>query len=826
MSIVALTDHPPNSPPDTEAVLEAALGYATRGWPVLPLYTPTDGVCDCPDTPKRPGGARCASPGKHPRTDHGHLDATTDHTKIRRWWRIWPHAQLGIRTGETSGLLVVDVDPRNGGDMSLGELVHQHGPLPDTVEALTGGGGRHIVLAYPADGTKVSDAKLGAMGFPGIEIKAEGGFIVAAPSHHYTGGTYAWDITCHPDDVELAQPPDWLLEMLAVGPAGGPVGEPLESTVHLPLGYAALTFVANGAPLGEQRDAAVRATRNYLGAGHSVEDTIAAIWRGLQASKRDPNKTEWTYAEAEQLVRHVAASPPKPVKPLPGPPRLMASQHQVAVEHQNGSNGHSVASPPPSGPGDITARQEPPTKRWNDLWNGEEYVARFGEVLRHCTESGWHHYDRGAWREDRTGLPMRFAKRMVRQMLREASRTEDDEEAKGLASWAVKCHASAKLESILKVAQTEKQIAITITEFDQDPVLLNTLNGTVNLRTSVLQEHRAEDLLSKQCPVEYDPTARCPRWLSFLAEVFDNDTALIEYIQRLFGFSATGLQNYHLLVFLWGAGRNGKTTMLETVAKVLGDYARSLSSEVLLMSRENGDYNAAQLRGARLAITSETGQHRRLDEARVKQLTGGDTVAARHPYGRPFTFVPTHHLWTMSNHKPQIEGMDHGIWSRVKLIEFANRFELPPDGVDPKDWQPGPHIRLADPTLAGQLESEQAGILNWLVQGATTALRDGLQEPASVTLATDSYREQMDVLGGFLDECCDVGPWLSDTSKRLYSAYKGWCTSNGVEPVAINKFGMVLSERGSFIAVKPTSGDRQRRWTGLQVKPGSDDSDR
>jgi putative DNA primase/helicase len=475
---------------------------------------------------------------------------------------------------------------------------------------------------------------------------------------------------------------------------------------------------------------------------------------------------------------------------------------------------------------DANEALEPPSEPYSELWNAEQLVLLHGDRLRYCGESGWFIYRGGVWREDRTGHVARLTKRMVRQWLRDAANAKTSETSTSLATWAVKCHTASKLDSTLRLAQTESKVAIAITDFDKDPVLLNVANGTVNLRTEEMHPHDSEDLLSKQCPVDYDPDAKAPRWERFLREVFSDDEALIGYVQRLLGYSLTGLQIYHLLVFLWGAGRNGKTTLLETVAKVAGEYARSISSELLLVSRENSDYNAAQLRGVRLAITSETGLHRKVDEARVKQLTGGDTVPARHPYGRPFTFTPTHHVWTMSNHKPTIEGMDHGIWSRVKLIEFQNRFERPPADVDPKDWQPGPHIRLADPTLATELEREAPGILAWLVRGAAAALRGGLQEPASVIEATGRYRDQMDVLGGFLEDCCDLGPYLSDTSKHLYAAYRGWCVENGVEPVASNKFGMLLAGRDTFVAIKPTSGgdeNRQRRWSGLQVKPSDRD---
>jgi len=280
------------------------------------------------------------------------------------------------------------------------------------------------------------------------------------------------------------------------------------------------------------------------------------------------------------------------------------------------------------------------------------------------------------------------------------------------------------------------------------------------------------------------------------------------------------LQIHHVLVFLWGAGRNGKTTLLETVSGILGEYARSLSSELLLVTRDNGDYNTAQLRGVRLAITSETGQGRKVDEARVKLLTGGDTLPARHPYGRPFTFKPTHHVWLMSNNKPDIKEMSPALWSRIKLLEFPLRFLSPPEGVDPAAWKPGPHIRLADPTLPGRLETERSGILTWMVNGAVLALRDGLREPASVTAATERYRAEMDILAAFLEDCCEIGEWLSDTSARLYGAYKDWCRNNGFDPVASNKFGMLLQEQGTFVmrkAATPT-GKQGRGWSGLAIK--------
>lgn len=335
--------------------LEAALAYAARGWYVIPLHTPdANGVCDCP---KRD---RCGrNTGKHPRTMHGKDEASVDEKQIRRWFeRQWPHANIGVRTGRSSGLVVVDVDPRNGGDDSLVELVKKCGQIPDTVEAITGSGGRHILFAYPQN-AQVHDAKLVSLGFPGIDIKAEGGYIVAAPSLHASGERYVWEVSSHPNDVELSATPAWLIDLLSTEHLPNlPTGHNGTNGVRVPLGRPALDFVANGVPIGEQRDRAVGAARNYLSNGYTPDQTIEKVWQGLQASPQDPAQP-WTYEDAVYLVRHLDASPPKPIKPLRDGTVIAPSgrvntvtgevleQHQV---HSSSRNGHGNGQP--SGPPD------------------------------------------------------------------------------------------------------------------------------------------------------------------------------------------------------------------------------------------------------------------------------------------------------------------------------------------------------------------------------------------------------------------------------------------------------------------------------------------
>jgi hypothetical protein len=191
----------------TAATLDAALAYARRGWPVLPLHGVRAGGCSC-------GNNDCGkSTAKHPRTSAGLLDATLDEAQIRTWWRWWPDANVGIRTGAESALVVIDVDPRNGGDESLHDLERRLGPLPPTVLALTGGGGRHFLFAHPQ--TRAVACARNFAGFAGLDLKADGGYVVAAPSLHASGRSYCWDVGAHPDDVALAPFPSALLALAA-----------------------------------------------------------------------------------------------------------------------------------------------------------------------------------------------------------------------------------------------------------------------------------------------------------------------------------------------------------------------------------------------------------------------------------------------------------------------------------------------------------------------------------------------------------------------------------------------------------------------------------
>jgi hypothetical protein len=294
----------------TAGVLESALAYAARGSLVVPLYNVApDGVCTCRQH------ADCPSPGKHPRLDHGVKGASGEEATLRRWFeRQWPgRCNIGIATGQISGLVVVDIDPRHHGFDTLARLERDMGPLPtDTPRVRTGGGGLHVSLAYPeADGLMIRNSA-GVLG-PGLDIRGHGGYVVAPPSVT-PAGAYTWLTDCGPNVPPAPIPTTWLTRMAPMH-LPRPVTTPSATTaVLLPLGMAALGFIGNGAPVGEQRSRALAATRNLLARGTSVEDTINLIWQGLERSPQEPGRPSWTRADAETIVLDLEQHAPPPLR--------------------------------------------------------------------------------------------------------------------------------------------------------------------------------------------------------------------------------------------------------------------------------------------------------------------------------------------------------------------------------------------------------------------------------------------------------------------------------------------------------------------------------
>ncbi|HYU47276.1 MAG TPA: phage/plasmid primase, P4 family, partial [Terriglobales bacterium] len=258
----------------------------------------------------------------------------------------------------------------------------------------------------------------------------------------------------------------------------------------------------------------------------------------------------------------------------------------------------------------------------------------------------------------------------------------------------------------------------------------------LNLKTGTLQPHCREDLLTKCLPIAYDPNAECPTWLDFLKTIMANNAALITFLQRAIGYSLTGDTSEQCLFIAHGSGSNGKSTFLEVLQALLGDYAESTpSASLLAKDRHDGIPNdIARLRGARLVTAVEIGEGKRLNEELVKRLTGQDTMTARFLFAEFFDFHAEFKLWIACNHLPTIRGTDHAIWRRIRLIPFT--VTIPDEQQDKK--------------LPGKLQAELPGILRWAIQGCLAWQEQELSTPSEVIAATKDYRALMDVIGGVL----------------------------------------------------------------------------
>jgi putative DNA primase/helicase len=316
-----------------------------------------------------------------------------------------------------------------------------------------------------------------------------------------------------------------------------------------------------------------------------------------------------------------------------------------------------------------------------------------------------------------------------------------------------------RVAACLEMIKSEPGIAVLPEELDRDPFLFNLENGTLELKTGTLREHRRDDLITKLAPVAFDPAAACPLWETFLDRVLNGNRDLITYLQRVAGYCLTGDVSEQALWFLYGTGANGKSTFLSTLLAAVGEYGMQAVAELLMVkANESHPTERADLFRKRLVCTIETEDGKRLAEALMKQLTGGDKVRARKMRKDFFEFEPTHKILLAANHRPVIRGTDHGVWRRIKVVPFT--VTIPEEERDRH--------------LADRLRAELPGILNWAVRGCLDWQRYGLGEPEEVTVATDAYKADQDLVAGFVEECCFVNRTVQATVAALYDAYGRW----------------------------------------------------
>ncbi|MDE3089631.1 MAG: DNA primase, partial [Chloroflexota bacterium] len=392
----------------------------------------------------------------------------------------------------------------------------------------------------------------------------------------------------------------------------------------------------------------------------------------------------------------------------------------------------------------------------------------------------WLIWNAPRWRPDDDGEIERLAIQAARERLKAAAEIDNADKRKKAAGWALQSESEYRRHAMLASASVLKPIADAGDKWDDDDWLLGCENGILDLRRGELCEGKPDDRITLTTHLAYDPNAKAERWDDFLKEVFGDD-AVIDYIQRAAGYSLSGDVSEQVLFLCYGTGANGKSVFLAALRSALGDYAHNTPfSTFELLDNRSASNDVAALVGKRLLTASETRESARLNEARVKALTGGDPITARFLFAEFFTFQPKGKIWLAVNHKPNVSDDSYGFWRRIRLIPFTRVFDK----------------SKADPRLAETLRIEADGILAWAVRGALLWQARGLEPPEQVTSATDEYRRESDPLENFLAECCIIDPQVSATAANLYKTYCAFAEKNGERPMTATAFGRRMVERG------------------------------
>lgn len=775
---------------------QAALAYVRRGWAVVPL----DG--------KRPIPLGWQS---------GRVRTEAD---VEEWWGQHPQRNVGLVTGHAGGgFWVLDVDARSGGYESLAALEAEHGALPRTLQARTGGGGVHFFWRLPD-----ADVPCATGLRPGVDVKGNGGQVVVWPSvHPDTGKRYEW--AGRVDD--LAEAPGWLLDLVFARERQKaqqrkvyealPVQAVDDSRLARWAARALDGACSDVAQAGEgtRHDVLLRKARmvgGYVAAGALSEGEAAARLAdaGIAAGLGQ--------REVSTVVRDGMAHGMR--DPMPVPLRLL---EEVTAPSWGDSylDALAEAEEPPARVAVVAPTR---ARRPTDVGNAERLVERFGRDVRWCGSmpgDGMLVWDGLRWATDTRrkvdGLARAVAAELHEEATRLGERADDvareagakptgaqkeqvdaaRAEARTWLHWARQSEMAPRLEAMVRVARSE--VAVSYEELDADAWALNTRSGIVDLRTGEESRHDRERLCTRLSGGAVG--GECPTWLAFLRRIMGGDDEMVRFVQRVVGYCLTGSTREQALFILYGNGSNGKSTFLDTVRKVLGDYAVHTRADTFMRDHRTGGVpnDVAALRGARLVTASEPERGAVLNESQIKEMTGDSALTARFMRQDFFTFEPTFKLLLATNHRPIVRGTDHGIWRRIRLIPFEERI-----ADDEKD-----------PELGKKLAAEHDGILRWALAGCIEWQRIGLAPPERVLLATTDYRTDMDLVGEYLSERCVLSPDATVANTELWQDFDRWSRERGEKERSQQWLTRALVDRG--LRQNP-SRKQGRRWDGIALR--------
>lgn len=445
----------------------------------------------------------------------------------------------------------------------------------------------------------------------------------------------------------------------------------------------------------------------------------------------------------------------------------------------------------------------------SDLGNAMRFVRKYGDKVKYCSEWGtWLIYDGKRWVKDRKLQIEDMAKTIPIDVHKEVVGVITPEDKVKLSKHAQRSEGAYSIKEMIKLAASDPQIAVTHELIDKDRWLLNVNNGTINLTTGEIHPHNARDMITKLAPVDYSPSASSELWQNFLNDVTGGNEEFSRFLQKAVGYSMTGDTSEDVLFFVYGPTATGKSTFLEAIKSTLGDYAKTADFESFLKHNGNNGPrdDIAMLEGARMVVSVEVDEGKRLAEGLIKQLTGRDTVACRPLYKSTIQFMPTMKLWMAANHKPKVSAEDEAMWRRIRTLPF--------DKTIPEDKR--------DPTLKAKVRNTlEVGpaILAWAVKGCLLWQKEGLKPPKKVQEATQEYRQTQDVIGEFIEDTIEFYEEETLLRAEVYNAYKQWCENHGEYPVSQTMLTQKLKERGW----KEGPRGKQRCFVGVMLRKKHDE---
>lgn len=730
-----------------DAVVTTALNLGAQGTPVFP----------------------CDARNKRPLVDNGFKAATTDRSIVATWWKRWPAAMIGVPTGRSSGVFVLDVDRdvNKGldGFVTLAALEAAHRPLPETRTQRTPRGGEHRLFSWPGVAVSNSASKLG----PGLDVRGDGGYFIVAPSFNADGVRYEWI-----REVEPAPAPAWLFALMDQRPSSGPSSGTIASpTKGSRAAYAEAALAAERGTVAQaavgQRNAALNRSASALGqlvgGGMLGHDTVETVLADAAAASR------LVADDGEASVRRTIKS---------GLDAGMAQPRSIPASLLSTGRRPGRASE--------AARSGPSTFDRTEDGIALAFAEKHGQNLRYCHHAGrWYVWTGTHWQKEETRLAFNWA----RDVCRDINATADQKLSK-----------ASTVAAVERFAQADRAFAVTSTIWDPDPFLLGTPAGAVDLRTGILRPAKRTDFLTRQTAVAPHPGAEHPLWTRFLDEATLHDAGLQRFMQQVAGYCLTGDVREHALFFLCGPGGNGKTLFLNVLAGLMGDYATTAAMDTFTASStDRHPTDLAMLQGARLVSASETEEGRAWAESRIKQMTGGEPIRARYMRQDYFQYRPQFKLVIVGNHKPVLRNVDEAARRRFNIIPFIHK---PPE---------------PDRQLEAKLKQEWLGILAWAIRGCIDWQENGLVRPAVVADATSAYFSEQDSLRLWEQECCETGGRsLSDTTAALFASWSAYAMENGEKPGTTKWFSQALARHG-YEQVAETPGHRKKRgFLGIAVK--------